>query len=60
MAYIDARYLHKVNINTRERYEVKVWCQLFNCSRKDLVSAVEKVGSNAAQVKIALKRTAHA
>jgi hypothetical protein len=60
MAYIDSRYLHRVSINTRERYEVKVWCELFNCSRKELLGAVEKVGNNAGMVKSVLKTSAHA
>lgn len=55
MAYIDSRFINRMNINVRERYEVKVWCQLFNCSRKQLMGAVEHVGNNAGKVKKFIK-----
>lgn len=52
MAYhIDNRNLNRMQINVNERYEAKVWCHLFNCSRKELKTAVEKVGSSAGAVK---------
>jgi hypothetical protein len=60
MAYIDPRYIHKMNINTRERYELNVWCQVFNCSKREILYAVEKVGNNAGKVKSVLKEIGHA
>lgn len=60
MAYIDPRYIHKMQINTSEKYEMLVWCELFNCSKRDLKTAVTKVGTNAGKVKSLLKSSLHA
>jgi hypothetical protein len=51
MAYFNPNYIDKQSINIQERYEVKVWCFLFNCSQKDLKSAVGKVGSSVRSVR---------
>jgi len=51
MAYhVDSRNLNRMHINIREQYEVKVWCCLFNCTKKQLKSTVELVGSSAGAV----------
>lgn len=56
MAYhVDATRLSKMQINLKEKYEVKVWCYLFNCSKKQLQTAVEKVGASASAVKRFMK-----
>lgn len=60
MAYVDPQYLRRVRINAGEQYEMKVWCELFNCDSKTLMEIISRVGNNAGKVKVALKSSKHA
>lgn len=49
--HIENASLERMQVNVKERWEVKVWCCLFNCSSEELKRAVKKVGSSAGAVK---------
>lgn len=42
--------LDATTISLSEKYEVDYWCKKFDCTKKDLESAVEKVGKSAKKV----------
>ena len=46
-------------VNVNEEYEVPGWCKRFDCTREQLVWAVQKVGASARDVEDALWRVKH-